>query len=270
MDQSIVDYISSLSNSVHPEMSNDDHQLAATRARLLELYRQGKRKQFRKEAQEAGIPEEVIVDAAKRIFNESEVSDMEKKSIISSIRVLFVDNYIDSNYSDVPPAIQQRIKDDAFNMYQAMDAVIEIIASNPAVVNVAPEPTNKPIEFFFGQVEYAEMELREMYGRLIWDQWIEDTQTSEDDFVYFFTGIGHAPLKRIRWQKSSVALSFFIKRVSKDTRIWKVCSQVFEVRNNSLQYMPVDADRLNITYYSASRREKHSEVWGAVDKILDF
>ena len=265
-DQSAMkDFITSLHTSMRPNAGEEDKQRAATRARLLMLYRRGEHELFHKEAEHAGIPEEDIVNAAKRIF---ETSDIDKKKIVQSIRKLTVDKWVDAHYSDVSVEIRERIKKDALDLYQSMQKSFDFLLSRPAVVDLVQKQTAKPITCFYNRVEYAEGELRELYGKMAWDQWIDNEQTSEDDFVFFFSGHGVPPRKRIRWMKSSVSLSFFIKRMTEDTRIWKMTSKIFEVRNNSLQFVPVDGDKLNIQYYTAIRRDKYLGETLEVDRLL--
>ena len=264
-DQSAMkDFITSLYTSM-PTTGKNDKQQAATRSRLLMLYHNGEHELFHKEAEQAGIPEEVIIEAANNIF---EPTIIDRKKFVSSLRRLMVDKWVDAHYSDVSVEIRERIKNDALDLYQSMEKYVDFLLSHPAVVDLVQKQTAKPINCFYNRVEYAEGELRELYGKMAWDQWIDNEQTSEDDFVFFFSGHGVPPLKRIRWMRSSTSLSFFIKRMTEDTRIWKITSKVFEIRNNSLQFLPVDGNKLNVQYYTATGRDKYLGEILEVDRLL--
>ena len=251
---------------IDKELINEDIRLVDARKDVIKTFRLDGQETLSQEAENVGIPIGSIEEITSKIAEQCDVLGLDKNLYVPLVEYKAADPaLVDIHHREM----SRRWLNKAYEVYHYLSTVITVIASRPAVVNKPPK-NSEPITYFFSNVDPSENELREIYNRLVWNQWIDDGQTSEDDFVYFFSGVGRPPKKRIRWKESGVLLSFFVKRICNDTRIWKLCSEVFELRDNSLQFRPVDGKKLNVTYYSASQREVHLTDTNAVDKILQL
>lgn len=107
----------------------------------------------------------------------------------------------------------------------------------------------------FEGVHLSEQQVRTICNNLIEKHLIEPT-TDEDNFVYFFTGIGDVPYRRLRWiGKNNTLLTIFLKEMSTDTRIWQKASRIFETRRKDGGYAPAKANVLRETYRNALEKE---------------
>ena len=73
-----------------------------------------------------------------------------------------------------------------------------------------------------------------------------DTQTTKDDFIYFFSGKGNYPSKKIKWVGTKVKLAILIAKLHANSLTdWKTTEAIFEdVKGNNLkkQYGNCESD----------------------------
>ena len=64
-----------------------------------------------------------------------------------------------------------------------------------------------------------------------------DTQTTKDDFIFFFSGKGNYPSKKIKWIGSKVKLAILIAKLHTNSLTdWKTTETIFEdVKGNNLK-----------------------------------
>lgn len=194
----------------------------------------------------------------------------DKEGVLRLFRELVINDGDVKPTSEVMDSMtKQRIYDYTVRLNNIVSSILNKSATdhkiNRPLISTRVDEPNLP---FFTCVAFSESELRVIYGKLVWEQWIDQGNTTEDEFVYFFSGNGQPSHRRIRWAKSSVHLGFFLKEMTQDNRIWKVASKVVEVRNNNLEYYPIDSKQLCATYYNKREQENVFRIRRDVDSIL--
>ena len=193
-----------------------------------------------------------------------------KEDVLRHFRELVINEGAVKPFSEVMDSTtKKRLFDYTVRLNNIVSSILNKSAADPKI-NCLPGLTqvDEPNLPFFTNVAFSESELRVIYGKLVWEQWIDQSNTTEEEFVYFFSGNGQPSRRRIRWTQSSVHLGFFLKEMTQDPRPWKVASKVVEVRNNNLEYSPVDAKKLSVTYFNKRERENTLRIRRDIDNIL--
>lgn len=193
-----------------------------------------------------------------------------KEDVLRHFRELMFSDGGVRSYSDVMDSLtEERLFDYTVRLNNIVSSILNKTVSD-SVINRPPisAQVDESILPFFSCVEFSESELSVIYGKLVWEQWIDRSNTSEAEFIYIFGGNGQPSRRRIRWVKSSVHLGFFLREMTRDSRIWKVASKVFEVRNNDLEFRPVDSKQLCTIYYNKRERENTLRIRRDIDSIL--
>ncbi len=131
-----------------------------------------------------------------------------------------------------------------------------------------------PIPFFFDETNYGENELRRICSSLIEWNWL-DEETDEDDFVFFFSGEGLLPLQRLQWRNNNVRLSLLLSLLTQDKTVWKKASDIFKIRNKKydgddpdMEYLPVKANTLRVTYSYTMGSDKYLKKLDEVKRVI--
>ena len=131
-----------------------------------------------------------------------------------------------------------------------------------------------PIPYFFDETNYGENELRRICSSLIEWNWL-DEETDEDDFVFFFSGEGLLPLQRLHWRNNNVRLSLLLSLLTQDRTVWKKAAQIFAVRNKDydwedpdMEYLPVKANTLRVTYSYTVGSDKYLKKLDEVKRVI--
>lgn len=147
--------------------------------------------------------------------------------------------------------------------------VAEICADNQAIDSNAffVEPAEQITAFFRG-VNRDKTYLSKVCSKLIDSFWL-DKKTDINDFIYFFSGEGHAPYRRLKWMESSVLLSIFLKEFTTSDRLWKIASKVFLAPSRKDEkYYPVDADKIRCNYSCAQVADIYPDNLRKVKEML--
>lgn len=109
-----------------------------------------------------------------------------------------------------------------------------------------------------------------IYENLVARSWIDERQTSEGDFVYFFTGKGLPPTHPIRWMKSNPALGILLNRLTDDGLKWSKASAIFtHYSTKERGYIPIGRKSLETTYRNSIGTDSYNkQVKEIQDKIL--
>ena len=89
-----------------------------------------------------------------------------------------------------------------------------------------------------------------------------DQNTAENDFLYYFCGVGNEPLEKLKWRASVILLAIYIKAIGDhDYRPeWKVAENVFEgikassLRDNYSKPFSKDSSRSFEAFFDNKRR----------------
>ena len=180
-----------------------------------------------------------------------------------------VDNLSKEKMSQVLEAAVETCQEYAKMMNLFLKRVSEICAGNQAIDNncFSGEPL-EPITSFFHGVNRDKGYLAKVCAKLIDSFWL-DKETNVDDFIYFFSGEGYAPYKRLKWMQSSVLLSIFLKEFTTSDRLWKIASKVFFVQSRTDdKYYPVDANKIRCNYSCAQVAEIYPDNLRQVKEML--
>lgn len=180
-----------------------------------------------------------------------------------------VDNLSKEKMSQVMEAAVETCQQYAIMMNLFLKRVSEICAGNQAIDNncFSGEPL-EPITSFFHGVNRDKGYLAKVCAKLIDSFWL-DKETNVDDFIYFFSGEGYAPYKRLKWMQSSVLLSIFLKEFTTSDRLWKIASKVFFVQSRTDdKYYPVDANKIRCNYSCAQVAEIYPDNLRQVKEML--
>ncbi len=85
----------------------------------------------------------------------------------------------------------------------------------------------KPV--FFEELQVPQETLPAIFSALKQEHWIAN-DTSEDVFMFYFTGRGEATSKAIRWTEKIRLLALFINEITADKSRWNKASKIFETR----------------------------------------
>lgn len=111
--------------------------------------------------------------------------------------------------------------------------------------------------------EGKEKDLPFIYENLAVRNWIDDRQTSEGDFIYYFTGKGLHPTHPIKWQKSNTTLAILLKELV-DGEHWAEASVIFTNKGN-----PISRKSIGNAYNRSYNTDSYWKQWDAVsDNIL--
>lgn len=131
-----------------------------------------------------------------------------------------------------------------------------------------------PIPLFFDETNYGVNELRRICSSLIKWNWL-DEETDEDDFVFFFSGEGLLPLQRLQWRNNNVRLSLLLSLLTQDKVVWKKASDIFKIRNKKydgedpdMEYLPVKANTLRVTYSYTMGSDKYLKKLDEVKRVI--
>lgn len=124
------------------------------------------------------------------------------------------------------------------------------------------------IPYYFEGVEFDKEQLSVLCAKLIDKRWL-DKNTNVDDFVFFFSGQGKEPVKRLKWMESSVLLAIFLKGTTQDKSLWKKASRIFLApsRKDGKHYS-INATNIRNVYSSAVIADIYPENQQKVKAIL--
>ena len=161
---------------------------------------------------------------------------------------------------------------DAYGQYAEkirlfVEKVHAVQANSQAIENRVVREGN-PIPYYFERVRFKDGQLTKLFDILLDNQWL-DSRTNKEDFIYFFSGVGKEPTKRLKWVERSVILSLFLKAVSLDSKLWLKASKIFLAPSNSGQYLPVKADSIRSNFSSAQCLDTYKKNYILVNDILN-
>lgn len=115
--------------------------------------------------------------------------------------------------------------------------------TNP-IVSTKASVDNRPPHF----EGYSSEVMTDVFEYLI-DKRYLDTQTSKEDFLYYFTGEGEIPTNRLKWRTNKVETAIFIETLFGEAKKkWDITSYIFDEKNNyaniySRKYKTVFTDK---------------------------
>lgn len=111
--------------------------------------------------------------------------------------------------------------------------------------------------------EGREQALPYIYQNLAVRNWIDDRQTSEGDFIYYFTGKGLHPTHPIRWNKPNTSLAILLKELVEGEH-WAEAATIFTNKGN-----PINRKSIGNAYNRSVGTESYREQLRAIrDRIL--
>lgn len=141
-------------------------------------------------------------------------------------------------------------------------------AESQAIDTHAEVNVEETIPYYFEGVEFDTEQLSTLCAKLIEKKWL-DKNTKIDDFIYFFSGQGKEPVKRLRWMDSTVFLATFLMLSTRDRSLWKKASHIFLApsRKDGKHY-PINATNIRNVYSSAKIADIYPENQAKVKAIL--
>ena len=110
--------------------------------------------------------------------------------------------------------------------------------------SITPISSSNVITAHFSTIK-GTVDIRKLYDGLYTEGYI-DGQTTKEDFVFYFSGIGNYPTKKIKWKGTKVLLAILIGKLHTSTSTdWKTTEAIFEdVKGNNLkkQYNNSESD----------------------------
>lgn len=135
---------------------------------------------------------------------------------------------------------------------------------------LAVPPLSEPIPICFSNVRFPLDKLFDIHESLVDNYWIEPN-CADVDFVYFFSGEGLPPRKRIGWVESIVCLSLFLKEMTDDKKVWQKASKIFEVRDKKyFKYQAVKPRSISATYINAQLQDVYPDNVAKVKEVLNI
>ena len=77
--------------------------------------------------------------------------------------------------------------------------------------------------------KYSPNDLSYIYENLVARRYIDGRQTSEGDFIYYFTGDGLHPTHPIKWMKSNLSLAILLNELTDDGDKWSKATAIFTI-----------------------------------------
>lgn len=141
-------------------------------------------------------------------------------------------------------------------------------AESQAIDAHAEVNAEETIPHYFEGVEFDKEQLSTLCAKLIDKRWL-DKNTNVDDFIYFFSGQGKEPTKRLKWMDSTVCLATFLMLSTRDRSLWKKASYIFLApsRKDGKHY-PINATNIRNVYSSAKIADIYPENQAKVKAIL--
>ena len=117
------------------------------------------------------------------------------------------------------------------NLEQIRERILRFCEQQSGISSVADNSITAHFTAINGKID-----LEKLYQCLNSEGYI-DGQTTKDDFLYFFSGVGNYPSKKIKWKGSKVLLAFLMNALHKGSPTdWKTTEAVFEnVKGDNLK-----------------------------------
>lgn len=124
--------------------------------------------------------------------------------------------------------------------------------------------------FFFPlKKEFTDDDLSWIYENLAARRWIDDRQTSEGDFIYFFSGRGLIPTHPIKWMKSNPALGILLCKLTEDGDKWSKTTAIFTHYSNKERcFVPIGRKTLETTHRNSKGTESYEKQLRAVEDTI--
>ncbi len=133
---------------------------------------------------------------------------------------------------------------------------------------VVHKENTEPKPVFFEELLVPQETLPAIFSALKQERWIAK-DTSEDVFMFYFTGHGTEPRKHIRWIGSLTLLVLFLKEISADKRIWKKAATVFEtIKKGKFDFSAVDQASLRSSFSQAQLQDKYKDNLQAIARVI--
>ena len=117
--------------------------------------------------------------------------------------------------------------------------------TTPIIISASPNAITSHFSTIKGNVDIGKL-----YDSLYTEGYIDD-QTTKEDFIFYFRGIGNYPTKKIKWRGSKVLLAILIGKLHTSISTdWKTTEAIFEgVKGDNLkkQYNNSKSDSKNET-----------------------
>lgn len=121
--------------------------------------------------------------------------------------------------------------------------------------SITPIPSSNAITAHFSTIK-GTVDIGKLYDGLYAEGYI-DGQTTKEDFVFYFSGIGNYPTKKIKWKGKKVLLAILIGKLHTSTSTdWKTTEAIFE---------DVKGDNLKKQYNNSKSDSKSERV---IDQLI--
>ena len=91
-----------------------------------------------------------------------------------------------------------------------------------------------------------------IYENLVGRRYIDGKQTSEGDFIYYFSGKGIPPTHHIKWMESNLSLGILLSELTNDIDKWSKASAIFTIYSKTERcYIAISRKSLGNQYGKA-------------------
>ena len=197
------------------------------------------------------------------------LSERQKSAVMACREFMFSASNLIWTLKDLIDEINEELNSPEFEEMGGEE--MEVLEESTTIVGheQSKGESHKPRPIYFDEVSYDENELRRICSALKTWAWLND-ETDEDDFVFFFTGVGEVPCRPLLWDKGNVRLSLLLSVLTKDSSPWKKAEGIFLIRdkNDVDKYESAKASSLRVTYSQTIGSDKYLKKLDEVKRVI--